>query len=249
MGLLDCAVADRVAWITLADPERRNILSGPLVGELTAAFEHLEERDDVAAAVITGAGKAFCAGADLGDLQAAAAGDTSGVETVYSGFLRVRDSPLVTIAAVNGPAVGAGMNLALACDVRVAARSAWFDTRFLRIGLHPGGGHLWMLERAVGPQTAAAMALLGVTLNGEEAARLGLAWRCVADEELPAVARELAARAAGVDVALARLTKASLRDVSRQTHEQALAAETERQSWSLTLPSTQSTLLTSKPPR
>jgi enoyl-CoA hydratase len=243
MGLLDCAVAGGVAWITLADPDRRNILSGPLVGELTVAFDRLEARDDVAAAVITGAGKAFCAGADLGDLQAAAGGDTAGVETVYKGFLRVRDSPLVTIAAVNGPAVGAGLNLALACDVRLAARSAWFDTRFLRIGLHPGGGHLWLLERAVGPQTAAAMALLGLTLGGDEAARLGLAWRCVPDDELPAVAGELAARVAGVDVALARRAKESLRDVARQTHAQALAAETERQFWSLTLPSTQDALL------
>ena len=82
--------------------------------------------------------------------------------SIYEGFLRVLRSPLPTIAAVNGPAVGAGMNLALACDVRLAGASARFDTRFVKIGLHPGGGHVWMLERAVGPQAAAAMVLFGV---------------------------------------------------------------------------------------
>ena len=79
-------------------------------------------------------------------------------------------SPLPTVAAVNGPAVGAGMNLALACDVRIAGASARFDTRFLRIGLHPGGGHAWMLDRAVGPQAAAAMVLFGARLDGARAA-------------------------------------------------------------------------------
>src|ERR671920_1584162 len=99
-----------------------------------------------------GAPPAFCAGADLGNL-AEATGD--GLGRIYEGFLRIARSPLPTLAAVNGAAVGAGMNLALVCDVRLAARRAPFDTRFIDLGLHPGGGHTWMLRNAVGPQVAA----------------------------------------------------------------------------------------------
>ena len=98
--------------------------------------------------VLTGAGKAFCAGAELSVLRAAADGDFDSVRPVYEGFLRVLRSPLPTIAAVNGPAVGAGFNLALACDVRLAGRHAIFDTRFTQLRLHPGGGHTWLLARA-----------------------------------------------------------------------------------------------------
>src|SRR5690348_11651420 len=159
MALVRVDAGDGIARITLDDPARRNILSGPLVADLMAAFDALEARADVTAVVLTGAGSAFCAGADLGDLLAAADGDPTGIRRVYSGFDRVRRSPLVTIAAVNGPAVGAGLNMALVCDVRVAGASAWFDCRFPALGLHPGGANLLMLQRLVGPQTAAAMAL------------------------------------------------------------------------------------------
>ena len=106
------------------------------------------------------------------------------MQSIYEGFLRVLRSSLPTVAAVNGPAVGAGLNLALACDVRLAGMSARFDTRFLRIGLHPGGGHAWMLDRAVGPQAAAAMVLFGEALDGARAAEVGLAWACHPDDEL-----------------------------------------------------------------
>ena len=104
---------------------------------LVAAMDELERRDDVGAVVVTGAGRAFCAGADLDDL--AACRDEATLRGIYSGFLRLADSPLPTVAAVNGAAVGAGLNMALACDVIVAGESARFDTRFLQIGLHPVG--------------------------------------------------------------------------------------------------------------
>ena len=106
---------------------------------------------------------AFCAGANLGNL-AEADGDSLG--TIYEGFLRIARSPLPTLAAVNGAAVGAGMNLALGCDVRIAARRAKFDTRFLQLGLHPGGGHTWMLRRIAGPQAAMAAVVFGEVLDG-----------------------------------------------------------------------------------
>ena len=122
--------------------------------------------------------------------------------------------PLPTLAAVNGAAVGAGMNLALVCDVRVAARRARFDTRFLQIGIHPGGGHTWMLQRIIGPQAAAATVLFGEVLDGEQAERAGLVWRTVDDDELARIAHGLAARAAEAPRELSIVTKETLRDMA-----------------------------------
>jgi len=143
--------------------------------------------------VVTGEGKAFCAGADLSQLGASR---EQGLRHIYGGFLRINSSPLVTVAAVNGAAVGAGMNLALACDVRVVGTSARFDTRFLALGIGPGGGHTWWLQRLVGPQAAAAMVLCGQVIDADAAHRLGLAWQVVPDDELLAVATGLATAAA-----------------------------------------------------
>lgn len=224
----------RIALVTLDDAPRRNALTLPMVDELAAAFDHLEATAEVGAVVVTGAPPAFCAGADLGDLGGS---ERHGLKAIYEGFLRVARSPLPTVAAVNGAAVGAGMNLALCCDVRLAARSARFDTRFLQLGLHPGGGHTWMLHRAVGPQAAAAMVLFGEALDGEAAERHGLAWRCVDDDALLDAAADLAATAAAVPPELARRTKHTLRTVaSVEHHDDAVALELETQVWSLEQP-------------
>lgn len=236
--MLNVKVESGTALLTLNDPDRRNILSAALVDRIVDTFDTLEANPAVTAVVITGAGRTFCAGADLGDLLAAADGDASGVKRVYEGFLRVARSPLPTVAAVNGPAVGAGLNLALACDVRIAAASAWFDTRFLKIGLHPGGGHTWMLQRLVGPQTAAAMVLFGERMDGTASVAAGLAYRCVPDAELLDTARALAAGAADVEPELLRRTKQSLGAALGRTHGEAVTDETQEQLWSLTLPST-----------
>ena len=196
MEHVDVAHHDGVAVVTLTDIARRNAMTAPMVDEIVATFDALESDGTTHAVVLTGAAPAFCSGADVSSLGALAQAERDeerrSVTSIYEGFLRVLRSPLPTIAAVNGPAVGAGMNLALACDVRVAGVSARFDTRFLKIGLHPGGGHTWMLERAVGPQAAAAMVLLGVTIDGPRAVEIGLAWTCHADDELIAAAVELA---------------------------------------------------------
>jgi enoyl-CoA hydratase len=157
---------------------------------------------------------------------------------VYGGFDRVRRSPLVTVAAVNGPAVGAGLNLALVCDLRIAAASAWFDCRFLGIGLHPGGGHLRMLQRLVGPQTAAAMVLAGRRLDAAAAQSAGLVLDVVADDTLVPAAADLAGRIARAPRQLVLATKRSLHEEAGLTAEQAMALEEERQLWSLHLPST-----------
>lgn len=225
---------DGVAVITLDAPQRRNALTLELGDEITTAFDQLEEDDDVGAVVITGAPPAFCAGADLSHLGQS---QRDGLLRIYEGFLRASRSPLPTVAAVNGPAVGAGMNLALACDVIVAGESARFETRFLQLGLHPGGGHTWMLRRRVGPQAAAALVLFGEVLSGAEAERHGLAWRCVADDELITTAVELAARAAAAPPELAGKIKQTLADIALvPTHDQAVQRELEDQVWSVNQP-------------
>ena len=203
----------RVAVLTLDDAERRNALTAPLVAEIMAAMDDIDADPEVGAIVVTGAAPAFCSGADVNALAAMANGteEPADVRDIYAGFLRVLDSPLPTVAAVNGPAVGAGCNLALACDVRLAGTSAVFDARFLRIGIHPGGGHTWLLDRAVGPQAAAAMNLFGARLDGRRAAEVGLAWECVEDDALLDRAIELATRAAEVPRELSTRTKATLR--------------------------------------
>ena len=128
-------------------------------------------------------------------------------------------------------------SLALGCDVRIAAERAKFDTRFLQIGIHPGGGHTWMLRRIAGPQAAMATVLFGEVLSGREAERVGLAWKCVPDDELLACAHELAARAASAPRELVIETKktiAAMADV--RTHPEAVARELEPQLWSTRQP-------------
>jgi enoyl-CoA hydratase len=236
---------DRARLLVLDDPQRRNALSLELVDAIVDACEQAERDPDVGALVVTGAPPAFCSGADvsslasLGDRDADGAHDTrdtrdnGALRGIYEGFLRVWRSRIPTVAAVNGPAVGAGFNLALACDVRLAGESARFDSRFLSLGLHPGGGHTWLLERAVGPQTAAAMVLFAQALDGRAAERTGLAWRCVADEELVERALELANRAARAPVELAAAAKGSLRRAPWvESFEAAVDAELQQQVWS-----------------
>ncbi len=171
---------DGIATLTLSDPERRNAINLQMCTELVDTIEELENSGDARVVILTGAPPAFCAGADLNDLLLARERDN--IHEIYRGFLRIAHSPLPTIAAVNGAAVGAGMNMALACDVIVAAESARFDSRFLQIGIHPGGGHTWRLRDKTDDQTTRAMVLFGERLDGRRAAEVGLAWKCVADD-------------------------------------------------------------------
>jgi enoyl-CoA hydratase len=229
---------DRVALVTLVDRERRNAMTAGMVNEIVETFDALEADADVGAVVLTGEPPAFCSGADVAALGSLAEGQSDGerraVRSIYEGFLRVLRSSLPTVAAVNGPAVGAGLNLALACDVRLAAESARFDTRFLRIGLHPGGGHAWMLDRAVGPQAAAAMVLFGAKIDGARAAEIGLAWACHPDAELVERSIAFAAGAASVPKELAAAAGATLSEAPWQPDfDTAVATEITRQSWSL----------------
>lgn len=225
---------DRVAVVTLDDPKRRNALNLDLCEELVATMDELEADTGLGAVVVTGNPPAFCAGADLSQLGES---QRDGLKRIYAGFLRVASSSLPTIAAVNGAAVGAGMNLALACDVRLAARSARFDTRFLDLGLHPGGGHTWMMRRIVGPQATAAMVLFGQAIDGAEAERIGLVWKCVDDDQLLDTAVAMAARAASGPPELVPVIKESIGAMATiDHHPDAVERELDPQVHSLNQP-------------
>ncbi|MBY0290770.1 MAG: enoyl-CoA hydratase [Mycobacteriaceae bacterium] len=199
-------VDHHVAVITINDPDRRNAVTAEISAALRAAVDRVETSTDVHALIVTGAGKAFCAGANLTALGKAT---EDGLRGIYDGFLAVANCALPTIAAVNGAAVGAGLNLALAADVRIAGPHALFDPRFQKLGIHPGGGATWMLQRAVGPQVARASLLFGMSFDAETAVRHGLALKVA--EDPVAAARELAAGPAAAPREVVLATKASMR--------------------------------------
>jgi len=231
--LVACDVTDGIAWITLNDPARRNCVSARLSLDLADMCEELARDRAVRVAVITGAGSSFSSGGDIDALSRPG----QPLDVVQRGFTALATLPVPVLAAVNGPAVGAGMNFALACDVIVAGRSARFDSRFLEVGIHPGGGHLWRLQQWVGRQAAAAMVIFGENLTAEHAERIGLVWRVVADDELAGAARELASRVAARSPELVRRTKSTLGASAGITHPR-LAVDLEQvaQEWSMGRP-------------
>lgn len=225
--------ADGVAVVTLDHPEDRNALSLRMTRELAGAMYSVTADEEVGAVVLAANGPVFSAGGSVDDLLEPKAP----LDETYAGFIALLESALPTVAAVNGPALGAGMNLALACDVIVCSPSARFETRFLDVGLHPGGGQLWQLRQRIGRQGAAALSLFGETLDGEEAARRQLAWRCVPEPELLDTAWQLASRAAGHDRGLLSRTRGTLADSASVLHPaEAVALELEPQQWSMERP-------------
>jgi enoyl-CoA hydratase len=234
MSLIKVELESRVATLTLDDRKRRNAMSFALADEMVATFDRLEADPQVGAVVLTGHPPAFCAGADLSQLDGAV---RPGLERIYQGFLRISRSPLPSIAAVNGPAIGAGVNLALVCDLRIAARSARFESRFLDLGLHPGGGHTWMLRQIGGSQLPAAMVLFGEALGGVAAAEHGLVWRCVDDDALLTEAKRLAGRAASAPPRLVKEVKSTLASIGEiSDHTTAVNRELDPQAWSVQQP-------------
>lgn len=234
---------DSGRWtLTLADPDRRNCLDDRMVRELGDAVSRVADDPGARTLVVTGAGTAFCAGADLPAMFGDAAGRTvsdirSHLHQVYDSFLRLRDLAIPTIAAVQGPAIGAGLNLAMACDIRIAGPRASFGATFSRIGLHPGGGCTWFLVDALGPQKALALLLDGGSLDGEAAVREGLALQ-VADDPV-ATAHEMAARWAALDPALARDIKSAVGVARRGDFRATLEFESWAQASSATGPAIQ----------
>src|SRR5207237_1797576 len=197
--------------ITLNRPERLNALTVEMAAALNAALDEAAADEDCRALLLTGAGRGFCAGQDLTAIVDAKPADLGHLLDHYHPLiLKLRALPIPVVCAVNGVAAGAGANLALACDIVLAARSASFVEAFARIGLIPDCGGTWFLPRLVGTARARALALLAEPLSAETAAEWGLVWRMVEDDRLLPEAEALAARLASQASAALALTKRAL---------------------------------------
>src|SRR5687767_14756560 len=219
--------ADGIARITLDRPDRLNSFTRAMHGELRDALASL---GDARVVVLTGAGRGFCAGQDLNDRAVSAEGHPVDlgltVETAWNPLIRTLTSlPQPVIARVNGVAAGAGANIALACDIVVAAKSAKFIQSFSAIGLVPDSGGSWVLPRLVGQARALGLALTGEPLPAETAAEWGLIWKAVDDEALDAEVDALAAKLAALPPLGLAATKKMIRSTWGRTLDQELDEE------------------------
>jgi 2-(1,2-epoxy-1,2-dihydrophenyl)acetyl-CoA isomerase len=203
-----------VARLTLNRPEKLNSFTTEMHGELREALAQIEGTGTVRVVLLTGAGRAFCAGQDLNDRTVAAGAEApdlgESIEKNYGPLVKaIRGLRLPVVCAVNGVAAGAGANLALACDLVIAAKSASFLEPFCKLGLIPDTGGTYFLPRLVGSARALGLALLGERLSAEQAAAWGLIWRCVDDAEFLAVTEAIVAQlAAGPTLGYARIKQA-----------------------------------------
>ncbi len=210
------AVESGVLSLTLNRPQRLNAMSQPLIAALRAEIARAAGDSTIRAVLLTGTGRGFCAGADLAGTGTGAVGadgrpDLGAVmETHYNPLIRaIRELPKPVIGAINGVAAGGGANLALACDIVLAARSARFDQAFVRISLLPDLGGTWFLPHTVGDARARALAMLGASVPAEEAERMGMVWQVIDDDRLMDEARKLANRiAAGPTLSYAAIKQA-----------------------------------------
>jgi 2-(1,2-epoxy-1,2-dihydrophenyl)acetyl-CoA isomerase len=228
------AVADRVGTLTLNRPDKLNAFAGTMRREIADAIRALAADDAVRVIVVTGAGRAFCAGADIGymkdltasrDVQAFRALVEAGREVVTT----IRGTPKPVIASVNGPAAGGGANLALACDLRIASEKASIGQTFNRIGLHPDWGGTYFLPRLVGASRALELIFGADMILADEALRLGLFTRVVPHEELAAVTRAFAVDLARKPPMALALAKQAVYASDRHTLDRQLDVELEHQ--------------------
>jgi 2-(1,2-epoxy-1,2-dihydrophenyl)acetyl-CoA isomerase len=220
---IELKLDDHVARITLTRPDRLNSFTAQMHEELRSALADAAEARVI---ILTGAGRAFCAGQDLNERSVAAGGAPVDLgATVEAGWnpliTALTSMPQPVIAEVNGVAAGAGANIALACDIVIAARSAKFIQSFSAIGLIPDSGGSWILPRLVGQARAMGLALTGEPLSAEKAAEWGLIWKCVDDEALGSEAVSLAAKLAS----LPPLGLAAIKGIIRSTWQRTLDEE------------------------
>lgn len=237
-------IADDIAVLTLNQPGSRNGLTTAMQDEMRAALEQLRERDDARALILTGAGQSFCAGADLGQLNAGG-GLNVGQSTAKTMeelsnplILALQNLPVPVVSAVNGAAAGAGISLALAADIVVASRSAFFLTPFLpRLGIVSDMGATWFLPQHLGRARALGLMLLGDRLPAMQAGEWGLIWSCVDDAALMDQARKIAAQLAKAPAHSALEARRALNAAAGQGLAAQLAYEKNRQRDLLDLPS------------
>lgn len=237
MGKIDLEIDESVAIITVSFPEVRNALTPQMGVELAAACDEIDGNPMVGAAVLRGDAGTFCSGADTRhwgpEFDPASPRGFGETSAIYSGFARVGRLAVPTIAAVRGVAVGAGMNLALAADLRVVAETARLFAGFNRVGIHPGGGFFTLAGRLAGREATAALGLFGEEISGVDAVRLGLAWRVVSDDDVESCAVDLA-RVAAKDPELSRQVLATFRaelGPPAVSWEAALEMERGKQMW------------------
>jgi enoyl-CoA hydratase len=232
--------SDHVALVTLRAPQRRNAFTVPMVQELLAACDEIDGDLSIGATVFQAEGESFCAGAHRALLEEAGRDPATpenyeALGMAYRGFVRVGELQAPTIAAVRGHAVGAGVNLMLATDLRIVASNMQVITGFSRIGIHPGGGHFVLLNRLAGREAAAGLSVFGIPIDGRRAVELGLAWEALPEAEVEPRALDIARQIAH-DPALARATARSFRlELGPPSVSWPAALEVERgpQMWSL----------------
>lgn len=220
-----------VRTLTLNRPAALNSFTGAMHGELMAAIEAAAADAAVRCLVITGAGRGFCAGQDLNDPDMGPGPDGKPdvgavIERHYRPLaLRIRHMPIPVIAMVNGVAAGAGANFALGCDLVLAARSASFIQAFSKIGLIPDCGGTWLLPRIVGRARALGLAMTGDKLSADEAAQMGMIWRCVDDAALAEQTRALALKLAAMPSRALAATRLAIDEAMPASYAEALAIE------------------------
>ncbi len=217
-----------VAWLTLNRPDKLNAFTADMHLELQEALSQVQQSSDIRCLVITGAGRGFSAGQDLADLDMGGLGDV--IEKHYNPLVRtITGLNIPVIACVNGVAAGAAANLALACDIVLAARSAKFIQSFHQLGLVPDGGGTWTLPRLIGLARATALCMTGEPVSAEKAEQWGMIWRCVDDDALQSETAELAHRLALKATTGLAFTKQLLRLSQTRTLDEQLNLERDYQ--------------------
>lgn len=230
-----------VLKITLNRPDKLNGLTRELHLALRAALDHAQATPSVRCVLLTGAGRGFCAGQDLAELRLPPADDATDVgglvQELFNPLIRqIRNLPIPVIAAVNGVAAGAGANIALACDLTIAGKSANFVQAFIHIALVPDSGGSWLLPQLIGPQRAMALTMLGDKLPAETAAAWGMIYRCVDDADLQAEALKLAQRLAALPSEALAATKRLVHGAATRSLDEQLDEEGREQSLAASAP-------------
>jgi enoyl-CoA hydratase len=233
-------IDEGVALLVLAAPDRRNALTGEMAQALVDACEQIDADETIGAVVVHGEGGYFCAGAHRDTLAGHGVDPATdkaffGLDIVYRSFVRVGELAPPTIAAIEGGAVGAGVNLAYATDLRIVAADAKLLAGFVRIGLHPGGGHFALSGRLAGRETTMAASVFGEGLSGQRAAELGIAWEALPAEEVLGRAREIAVRTAKDPALARRVVRSARQELGPPAIPWPVALDAERgpQMWSL----------------
>lgn len=223
-GSIELTEDSGVAWITLNRPDKLNSLTSDMIQQLQHSFSQISTSSTVRAVVLTGAGRAFCAGQDLADIDGADLGDV--LERDYNPLIKaIKALNMPVVACVNGVAAGAGANIALACDIVLASKSAKFIQSFAHLGLVPDAGGSWSLPRLVGLPRAMGLAMTAEPLSAEKAEQWGLIWRCIEDDALVDETTALATKLAAQATTGLAFTKQLLNNSGTKTLDQQLDLE------------------------